>query len=40
MEDRFTVPVNPFSAATVIVEVVFDPAFVETLAGLADMLKS
>ncbi len=40
MEDRFTVPVNPLSEATVIVEVVFDPAFVMVLAGLADMLKS
>ncbi len=31
---------NPFSETTVIVEVVFDPAFAEMFVGLAEMLKS
>ena len=39
-EDRFTVPVKPFTGATVIVEMVLEPAFVEMLVGLAAMLKS
>jgi hypothetical protein len=37
---RVTVPVNPFSGATVIVEVPLAPAFAETLVGLAVTLKS
>jgi len=40
VEDRLTVPVKPFTGATVMVEVVLEPAFVETLVGLAAMLKS
>ena len=39
-EDRVTVPVKPFTGATVMVDVVLEPAFVETLVGLAAMLKS
>jgi len=40
VEDRLTVPVKPFTGATVMVDVVLEPAFVETLVGLAAMLKS
>ena len=40
VEDRLTVPVKPFTGATVMVEVVLEPAFAETLVGLAAMLKS
>ncbi len=37
---RVTVPVNPFSGATVMVEVPATPAFTVTLVGLADTVKS
>ena len=40
VEDRLTVPVNPFIGATVMVELVLEPAFAEMLVGLAVMLKS
>ncbi len=39
-EDRLTVPVKSFTGATVMVEVVLEPAFVEMLVGLASTLKS
>jgi hypothetical protein len=39
-EDRLTVPVKPFTGATVMVEVVLEPPFVEMAVGLASMLKS
>jgi hypothetical protein len=37
---RLTVPVKPWSAVTVIVEVPAVPALVETAVGLATMVKS
>jgi hypothetical protein len=37
---RLTAPVNPLTAATVIVEVPGEPALTVTLAGLAAMVKS
>jgi len=39
-EVRATVPVNPFTGATVIVEVAATPALAATLVGLAVTLKS
>jgi hypothetical protein len=38
--DRLTVPVNPFTARTVIVEVPVEPATNATLVGLAVIVKS
>jgi hypothetical protein len=38
--ERATVPVNPFTAARVIIEVPADPTVTLTLVGLADTLKS
>ncbi len=40
VEVRATVPVNPFTGATVIVELAAAPANTLTLAGLADSAKS
>ncbi len=40
VEDRLTVPVKPFTGVTVMLAVVLEPAFVETLVGFAAMLKS
>ncbi len=40
VDDRLTVPVKPFTGATVMVEVLLESAFVEMLVGLASMLKS
>lgn len=40
VDDKLTVPVKPFTGATVIVEVAVDPAFAEVLVGLAVTLKS
>lgn len=37
---RVTLPVNPFTGATVIVEVTAVPEFVDTLVGLAVTVKS
>jgi hypothetical protein len=37
---RITAPVNPFSGATVTVEVPATPAFTGTLVGLAAIVKS
>jgi hypothetical protein len=37
---RVTVPVNPFSGATVIVDVPAVPVVTETVVGLAEMVKS
>jgi len=37
---RATVPVKPFSGATVMEEVTVTPEFAITLAGLADIVKS
>jgi len=39
-EVRATVPVNPLTGATVIVEVAVEPAFTVTLVGLAVTVKS
>ena len=39
-EDRPTVPLKPFTGATVMVEAVLEPAFVKMLVGLDSMLKS
>jgi hypothetical protein len=38
--DRVTVPVNPFTAETVMVEVPLEPATNATLVGLAVIVKS
>jgi hypothetical protein len=38
--DRLTVPVNPFTAETVMVEVPLEPATNATLVGLAAIVKS
>jgi lysophospholipid acyltransferase (LPLAT)-like uncharacterized protein len=38
--DRFTVPVNPFTAVTVTVEVPLEPATNATVVGLAAIVKS
>ncbi len=40
VEVRATVPVNPFTGATVIVEVAGAPVFTLTLVGLAVIVKS
>ena len=37
---RVTVPVNPFTGATVMIEVAAVPTVVVTVAGLADTVKS
>jgi hypothetical protein len=39
-EDRFTGPVNPFTAVTVMVEVPLEPATNATVVGLAATVKS
>ena len=40
VSDRFTVPVKPLTAATVVVDVPGDPSATETLVGLASTVKS
>ncbi len=40
VSDRFTVPVKPLTAATVIVDVPGDPSTTETPVGLASTVKS